>query len=179
MFAAAGPPHRKICELFDAVDADRDGYVEWADYQRLIDRYLSGYHLCRDDRRAMALQTAYALYWQELERHADGGRRVDKDAFAIAHCLVNLGRTFQALNGIIHAVLDITDTTHGYQIGAEKFARLLQVLGITAPAAVELFARLDTNGDGRIGCEEFARAAREFFVSGDPDAPGGLLFGVL
>ncbi|WP_143065992.1 EF-hand domain-containing protein [Streptomyces sp. CC53] len=36
---ATDPITMKLDQMFAATDTDSDGYVDWSDYQRLVDRY--------------------------------------------------------------------------------------------------------------------------------------------
>ncbi|MEV0495871.1 EF-hand domain-containing protein [Streptomyces atratus] len=42
---------------------------------------------------------------------------------------------------------------------------------------MDVFIKLDTDGDGAISRQEFIRAVREHYLSDNPDAPGSLFFG--
>ncbi|MEV0830359.1 EF-hand domain-containing protein [Nonomuraea rubra] len=173
MPTAGTDPLRK---LFTLLDADRDGHLRSADYQRLVDRILRHYQLDDDDHEAILLRAAYARYWRELL--GDDVERVNDETFFAAHCLVTPGPVFQALNGIVHAVLTIARTGYENTINKEEFNRLMSVLGVTGPAAAAAFSWLDSDADGKVGCAEFIRAAEGYFLAEDHTAPGAVLFGM-
>ena len=171
----------KIEKIFNALDVNRNGYVEWSDFQSLIDRYLSEYRLDRNDRRAMALHASYAMFWQELLRHADveGDQRLRKDEYiAATRSAIFDSSRFDAINGFTDAVFDVIDTNGDNEISKDEFHRFTgNVWGVSQPEAAEAFSALDTDGDGLISRPEFVRASREFFLSNDPSSPGSVLFG--
>ncbi|MEV7779975.1 EF-hand domain-containing protein [Kitasatospora sp. NPDC088351] len=173
----------KIEKIFNALDTDHNGYVEWSDFQQLVDRLLTEYRLDRGDRRATALHAGYAMFWQELARHADanGDQRISKDEYiAAARASILDNSRFDSVDGLSNVLFDVIDVNGDNEIDKSEFARFLgNVWGVPAPDTAQAFAALDTDGDGRISRSEFVRAAREFFMSNDPAAPGGRLFGAV
>ncbi|AKN75311.1 calcium-binding protein [Streptomyces sp. PBH53] len=162
------------------MDANKDGYLDWTDYQKLADRYIQGYGLSRDDRRARALQTFCQIYWLELLRHAGAdGDRLSKEQFVLANRLAVIDTSrLNVTEGGGHAIFDIIDADGDNEISRDEFARLTRdVWGDHSPGTMDLFNRLDTDGDGTISRHEFIRAVREHFLSNDPDAPGSIFFG--
>ncbi|MFE0704609.1 EF-hand domain-containing protein [Streptomyces sp. NPDC058872] len=170
----------KLERSFDALDADRNGYLDWADYQKMADRYIQAYGLSKDDRRARALHTFCQIYWLELLRHADvDGDRLTKDQFVTANRLAAIDTSrLNVTEGGGHAIFDVIDVNGDNEIGKDEFARFLRdVWKSDAPDAMDVFVKLDTDGDGVISRHEFIRAVREHYLSNDPDAPGSLFFG--
>ncbi|MFJ8747357.1 EF-hand domain-containing protein [Embleya sp. NPDC127516] len=178
--ATADPTTLKLDRMFDATDADGDGSVDWSDYQRLVDRYLSTYKIDKSDRRAQALTIGYQMQWAELLRHADGVDRLSREQYRHASRTASVDTSrFNMVEGVPHAVFDIMDTDGDNTIGKAEFKKYLDVWNITDPSAMDTFHALDTDGDGAISRQEFIRAVREFFYSPDLEAPGSLFFGRL
>ncbi|MFE7753401.1 EF-hand domain-containing protein [Streptomyces sp. NPDC057428] len=170
----------KLERTFEQMDANNDGYLDWSDYQKLGDRYIQGYNLSREDRRARALQTFCQIYWLELLRHAGvDGDRLTKDQFVIANRLAVIDSSrLNVTEGGGHAIFDIIDVDGDNEISKDEFARLMRdVWRDDSPETMELFARIDSDGDGTISRHEFIRVVREHFLSNDPDAPGSIFFG--
>ncbi|WP_328315738.1 EF-hand domain-containing protein [Streptomyces sp. NBC_00388] len=170
----------KYERAFDTMDANRDGFLDWTDYQRLADRYIEAYRLGKDDRRARALQSFSQIYWLELLRHSGvDGDRLTKGEFVTANRLAAIDTSrLNVTEGAGHAIFDVIDVNGDNEISKDEFARALRdVWRIDAPDAMDSFMRLDTDGDGAISRQEFIRAIREHFLSNDPDAPGSLFFG--
>ncbi|WP_432096553.1 EF-hand domain-containing protein [Streptomyces sp. bgisy100] len=178
--AAADVVGSKIEKIFNALDTDRDGHIDWSDFQRLIDGFTSEYQLNGNDRRTMALHASYAMFWQELVRHADadGDGRLSKDEYIAAsrNAILDTSR-FDAINGLTHAQFDLIDVDGDHQISQSEFNKMSTLWGISEPEMKESFQALDTDGDGHISRSELIRASREFFLSNDPSAPGSILFG--
>ncbi|GLU49995.1 EF-hand domain-containing protein [Nocardiopsis ansamitocini] len=179
--ASIDPAAVKYGRLFDAFDTDGDGYVEWADYQRLTDRYLSDQGIGKDDRRARALTACYQMLWMELLRHADGAERLTREQFIAALRAASFDTSrFNMIEGLPHAVFDILDSDCDNEIDRNEFAQLLKRLGAETPDAMERFTVMDTDGDGRISRQEFIRSAREFIYGHDlQHSPGSVAFGAV
>ncbi|MFI8306199.1 EF-hand domain-containing protein [Streptomyces sp. NPDC085927] len=170
----------KLERNFDVMDANHDGYVDWADYHKLADRYIQAYRLDKDDRRARAIHTFCQIYWLELLRHAGvEGDRLTKDQYVTANRLAVIDTSrLNVTEGGGHAIFDVIDVNGDNEISKDEFARFLRdVWRSDAPDAMDVFHRLDTDGDGVISRQEFIRAVREHFLSNDPEAPGSLFFG--
>lgn len=178
--AVTDPITIKLDRMFAATDTDCDGYVDWSDHERLVDRYRSSYKIEKSDRRAQSLLAAYQMKWMELLRHADGADRLSKEQyhFATRAASVDTSR-FNMVEGVPHAIFDIMDVDGDNTISKVEFKQYLNVWNITDPGAMDTFNELDTDGDGAISRQEFIRAVREFFYSQDLDAPGSLFFGHL
>ncbi|WP_406349418.1 EF-hand domain-containing protein [Streptomyces sp. NBC_00144] len=178
--ATTDPMTLKLDQLFAATDTDGDGYVDWNDYERLVDRYLSTYKIGKTDRRAQSLVVAYQMQWAELLRHADGVNRLSKEQFHLASRTASVDTSrFNMVEGVPHAIFDIMDTEGDNTISRAEFKKYLDVWNITDPSAMDTFNNLDSDGDGVISRQEFIRAVREFYYSSDLNVPGSLFFGRL
>ncbi|MDX2395192.1 EF-hand domain-containing protein [Streptomyces sp. DK15] len=178
--STADPVTIKLDQIFGATDTDNDGYVDWNDYQRLVDRYLNAYKIDKNDRRAHALLAVYQMQWMELLRHVDGVNRLSKEQYHQASRAASVDTSrFNMVEGVPHAIFDIMDVDGDNSISKGEFEQYLDVWNITDPSAMDTFAQLDTDGDGAISRQEFIRAVREFFYSLDLEAPGSLFFGRL
>ncbi|MFF0448087.1 EF-hand domain-containing protein [Streptomyces sp. NPDC004609] len=178
--ATTDPISIKLDQLFAAIDTNNDGYVDWSDFQHLVDRYLSTYKIDKSDRRAQALLISYQMQWAELLRHADGANRLSKEQYHFASRAASVDTSrFNMVEGVPHAVFDIMDTDGDNTISKAESKKYLEVWNVTDPGAMDTFAMLDTDGDGSISRQEFIRAVREFFYSPDLEAPGSLFFGHL
>ncbi len=168
----------KLGGLFTAIDNNSDGFVDWSDYDRLVNGYLDGFKVDRNSRKAHALHAVHQMFWCELVRHGDGKNRMAKDQFvkALQSLAVDTSR-FNMIEGVPHAIFDVMDTDDDNEISKDEFKKHLEVWNITDPAAMDDFDRVDTDGDGYLSRQEYLRSWREFFYSPDPDTPGSLFFG--
>ncbi|MFE6224563.1 MULTISPECIES: EF-hand domain-containing protein [unclassified Streptomyces] len=172
----------KYGRVFDLLDADGSGYLEWPDFQALADRHLTAYGIDRNDRRARVLLAHYQMLWLELLRHSDvQGDRLNREEYVLALrlLLVDTSRV-NVVEGGGHAMFDLIDTDGDNEIGKDEFLTFLRnVWQVTDPAALDTFDAIDADGDGLISRPEFLRTLREYYYSANPEAPGSALFGVL
>ncbi len=59
----------------------------------------------------------------------------------------------------------------------EEYKTIFQIWRLPEDLAVEIFPKLDLNGDGGITKDELVELVQQFHGSDDPDAPGNLFFG--
>ncbi len=177
----AAPITERFGRLFDALDSDDDGFVTWTDYQRLVERYVHGYGLAPQERRAQAVRVSYQMLWQELLRHSGvEEERLGREAFVGAmHAAAEDRSRFNAAEGVAEAVFDLLDTDGDDRISREEFLRYTGALGAGAADAEERFAGVDTDEDGFISRQEFVLSAREYLFGDDTRSPGGFVFGVV
>ncbi|WP_017584523.1 EF-hand domain-containing protein [Nocardiopsis valliformis] len=166
-------------DLFDALDTDGDKTVTWADYQRLVDRYLSGYGLAASEPRAQAVREAYESLWQKLAQ-ASQDEPLDRDRFVAAMHSASEDRSrSNAAEAVAEAVFDLLDEARDGRISQEEFLVYTNALGAREEDARKRFSHVDTDGDGYISREEFVLSARQFLFGDDLDSPGGFVFGVV
>jgi Ca2+-binding EF-hand superfamily protein len=167
----------KVKNLFNAMDTNNDGYVEWADYQRAVDRYLTTFRTDRDTRKGLALQVGYQMLWLELLRHANREQRLARDEYVAANRAASLDTSrFNMVEGIPHALFDIIDSDDDNKISEEEFSQLMKLWGVTASDETETFTMLDRDKDGYISRQEFLRAGWKLAYSADLATPGSLYF---
>lgn len=167
----------KLKNLFNGMDANNDGYVEWADYQRVIDWYLTVFRTDKDTRKGLALQVGYQMLWLELLRHANGDQRLSRDEYVAANRATSVDTSrFNMVEGIPHALFDIIDSNDDDKISKEEFAELMKLWRITASDAMETFTMLDRDRDGHISRQEFLRATWKLAYAADLATPGSLHF---
>ncbi|MFI9605298.1 EF-hand domain-containing protein [Streptomyces sp. NPDC004069] len=170
----------KLERAFDVRDADKDGYVDWSDYQQLLDRYFSTLDLGRNDPRAGGIHAFYQMYWQELLRHAQPSRqRLSKDEFVEANRRASIDTSrLNIIAGCGHAIFDCMDLDDDNEVSKEEFENFLKTVWDTSqPDATEIFHKIDLDDDNSISRQEFIRAAHEYFYSNDRNSPGSLFFG--
>ncbi|MFD4433440.1 EF-hand domain-containing protein [Nocardia sp. NPDC058497] len=170
----------KLEREFDTMDTDNDGYLDWSDYQQLIDRYTSVFQAGKDDPRSGQVQAYFQMYWMELIRHAQPStERLTKEQFVQANRLAIIDTSrLNMVEAGAHVTFDCMDADGDNEISKNEYETFLRkVMKVSQPDAIEAFHKLDLDGDGAISRQEFIRATREYFYSNDPDAAGSLFFG--
>jgi Ca2+-binding EF-hand superfamily protein len=169
----------RFADLFDALDTDGDKSVTWADYQRLVDRYLSGYGLEASAPKAQAIQTAYESLWHKLVQATEQDS-LNRDRFVAAMHEASEDRSrSNAAEAVAEAVFDLLDADGDGRISLDEFLVYANALGAREEDARKRFSHVDTDGDGYISREEFVLSARQFLFGDDLDSPGGFVFGVV
>ncbi|GHC76377.1 calcium-binding protein [Nocardiopsis terrae] len=171
----------RFSDLFDVLDTDGDKSVTWDDYQRLVDRYVSGYGLEAQAPRALAIREAYEVMWRKLAGHEEAGDgRLDREAFVAAMQAASEDRSrSNAAEAVAEAVFDLLDADEDGRISEEEFLVYAKALGAEESGARKRFAHVDTDGDAFVSREEFVLSARLYLFGDDIDSPGGFVFGVV
>ena len=160
----ADPVDTKIEAEFDKLDLNQNGYLDWSDYQILIDRYKQTARVGDDDRRIRALQAFYQLHWLELLRHADvAEERLSKEQFVTATRGVTSDTSrINVTEAGGHVIFDLIDLNGDGEISADELSRYLEgVWKIKGSESVYSLEELDRDGNQTISREEFVSGIQE------------------
>ncbi|WP_282791585.1 EF-hand domain-containing protein [Streptomyces sp. CC224B] len=174
---------RKYDLIFDRLDIDGNGVLEFADCLRMGQAVIRAGHVREDSSEADALFTAYREAWQRLVEaaDADGDGVITREEFKAAMS-ETLGRREQVVAGC-RAVLDAEfraiDADDDGLVPSADFQRYLEALGSTPAEARATCESLDANGDGRVSREEFHDGWTQYLLSDDLTAVGSQFLGHL
>ena len=174
---------RKIRHLFDVYDARGNGYLDRDDYEALAHAAAAARGHAPGSDAHEAITHAFYTRFRRLEAIADFSRdgrvSVDEwvDFFEIV--LEDAAAFEQVVGATVGFVFELFDLNDDAMLDARELARLRRAFGIPADDGDALFARLDTNGDGRLSAREAREAIATFFRSDDPDTPANEFFGPL
>jgi len=166
---------RKMTLAFDALDSDRDGILNRADFEAIADRYAQLRGWSPGDAEYKRHHGFMVGWWEELRCIADAngdGRVTPAEASTF---LEGADPTEIAAAGEI--IFDVLDADYDGQISLPEYGNFLRAMGLDDTAAEESFSRLDSNGDGTISRTEFGTLYADFYLGDDPDAPGNWLYG--
>ena len=173
---------RKLTNLFNAFDVNKDGLAERADHLAIVDRACSIRGFAPGTPSHGELHAKLLPIWEMLERHADtdGDRAVDLKSWLKYFDAVIDGPP-EGMTGAIAAgvgnVLDMVDLDGDGRLNLSEYRALLRVYGINEEHAAQTFPRLDLDKDGFISRDEMLELFRQWFTSSDPAAPGNQLWG--
>ncbi len=179
--ATLDPITRRLRQLFAVLDSDSDGFVTWSDYQRIVDKYVTGYALAKSDARITSLQKAYWAQWLGLLTQATPGQdRLSEGEFVASHRAAGYDlEGSRVLEDIAQAIFNILDVDGDKRINRDEFARYLTFCEISSADAASIFRRLDLDGDAFISQREVARSLRAFYLYNDDlNTPGGIFLGI-
>jgi Ca2+-binding EF-hand superfamily protein len=166
---------RKISGVFGAMDTDGDGFLTETDFRALTARWLD---LRGTDASTPAGQQLAAVmmgWWGTLDKAAGGGGRVSLDQ--VLQVVDELPATPGAVTGTAEAMFEAVDENGDGAISAVEYERLIAAWNGVGTPSGDVFALLDSDGDGRLSRDEFTRHWFEFWAGDDPAAPGSRVFG--
>ncbi|MEV6121096.1 EF-hand domain-containing protein [Streptomyces sp. NPDC052077] len=173
---------RKFGAVFDWFDQDGDRFLTKDDFQALAALFERAAPADRGA-AAGAIREGFDEWWRLLLAHGDrdGEERIDPQEFAaLMFSDITADGNFDAtVVKIADGFLDALDTNGDGVLDIEEYVRLFDIVGVPPTASGEAFRRLDRDGNGVISRDEFRLAIREFYLSGDEDAPGNWLLGPL
>ncbi len=167
----------KITGVFDAMDADRDGYLTEHDFAALTDRW-TAIRGAAPGTPAHDLLTSIMMGWWGALRAASDTDRDDRITLDEVLVLVDrLGGMTDAVAGTARAMFEAIDANGDGRISAAEYHQLIEAWNGRPTDTDEIFPLLDHNGDGHLSVAEFTELWTEFWAGDDPAAPGTWVFG--
>lgn len=167
----------KIAGVFDAMDVDKDGYLEEADFQALTARW-TAVRGWTPGSEGHTLLTAIMMGWWATLLAASDLDRDDKVTLDEVLLVVDqLGAMPDAVTGTADAMFQAIDEDADGEISAAEYRRLIETWNGGETDTDAIFPLLDLDGDGRISREEFTELWTEFWTGDDRNAPGSWVFG--
>jgi len=150
----------KIETEFDNLDLNRDGKLDWSDYETLLGRYEQATGIGPEDRRLQALRGFYQLHYAELLRHAGvTSGELTKSQFVSAMRSLTADTTrINAAEAGGHLIFDLIDINGDGTISQDELSHYMTtVWKIDKSEGVYNLSVLDTDGDAQISRQEFVR----------------------
>ena len=163
--------------VFGILDVTRDSYLDQSDFDALM----AG---IADDGEVQTggedFRAAADRYWNALlEVDADGDSRINAAEFAEqSRKAFREGDRFDDLMAPLAALwFSFYDSDRDGGIEPAEWEAAMGFLGRSSEDAQGAFARLDTDGDGRVSKEEFVELVRMWWATDDESSPGNWIFG--
>ncbi|SDG47296.1 Ca2+-binding protein, EF-hand superfamily [Lentzea fradiae] len=158
---------QKVSPVFEAMDANHDGYLAEDDFRALTTRWVE---VRGGDEEKLA---QVMMGWWEALRTAAGRDRVSLDD--VMGVVDVLPSSPEAVFGTADAMFTAADADNDDYVSQDEYRMMIRAwLGHDGPVD---FARLDLDGDGRLSRHEFAQLWMEFWAGDDETAPGSYAFG--
>jgi Ca2+-binding EF-hand superfamily protein len=172
---------KRLPKMFAVNDTNGDGVVTQEDYEaaaRSLGRFRNLEPGTSDYEDVHATMMAH---WNDLRERvdADGDNRVTLEEW-LAYwdkVLMTEGEYERVGKPVSVTVFNTLDRDGDSQISPAEYTHWLSQWGVDEKVALDCFARLDFNGDGRITVDEWAEVVRDFFQSSDPSSLGNWLLG--
>ncbi|GLZ77944.1 calcium-binding protein [Actinorhabdospora filicis] len=165
---------RKIGVVFTGMDADGDGFLEESDFRALAARW-SAVRVAGDPERLAAIMLGW---WATLLAASDVNRDGKVTVDEVLTVVDRLPGMREAVTATADAMFEAVDENADDLVSPGEYGRMIEAWSGKAPGP-EVFARLDTDGDGSLSRAEFADLWFEFWAGDDADAPGTQIFGPL
>ncbi|MFI5532088.1 EF-hand domain-containing protein [Kitasatospora sp. NPDC051853] len=168
---------RKLRNVFNAFDADGDGYLRRTDFESLVVRWSRLPAVQRSPELRARVEAFLLGWWDHLASVADTDHddRVDMDE------MLALVDQLPAIRGTVTAtadtVFDAVDENGDGRISREEHRRLVDLWHGRPVETEDVFPLLDLDGDGYLSRPEFATLWAQFWISPDPSAPGNAMCG--
>jgi juvenile hormone diol kinase len=172
---------RKLAHTFKLWDANRDGVVEQADYQLLIDRVAAVRGWAPGSAGYQGLQQMYLGSWEAIRAYADTNRDNQVSLAEWMACFADWLKDPAAFRQMItpmsDAVFGLLDQDGDGTITRDEWDLHARLYNAVPDSTGAIFSRLDADGDGRIPKDEFIAVSLDFFLTDDPQAPANWMFG--
>jgi Ca2+-binding EF-hand superfamily protein len=172
--------NRKFAYLFDIFDFNDDKVLNEKDFKSLFQS------LEADSQNPQAAYKASRRWWRVLSKFADknaDGKITATEwvlwSFAVVTEIRETGvgsKSFQRLDNCLFESIETSDEASNHAISLAEYTKWMAAFQIKGDAA-EIFAKLDTNGDGKILRSEFSELFKDFFLAEDENAAGNYLWG--
>lgn len=185
----------KLRYLFQITDCNRDGRIEWQDFQRYLDKGAVFRSLPPHSVLYQQVLGDLQLQWRSLQSHSriEGGLvpGCECNSIFLEGWLAFWGQLMKAIaqetaegrrdtlrviseRAQVHFQLFDRDQDGLYSV--QEYAAWTVAIGVEMDAFSN-FRRLDVNRNGYLTVDEITNYLREFYFSNDPDAIGNYLYG--
>jgi Ca2+-binding EF-hand superfamily protein len=161
----------KITGVFEAMDADGDGYLTESDFRALTARWVA----LRGEGDHTRLAEIMMGWWGTLRDAAGTSQVAIEDVLTVVD---RLGEMPEAVAGTAYAMFEAVDENGDGHISKGEYRQLVEAWNGRETNTDEVFALLDLNHDGHLSRQEFTVHWTEFWAGDDPSAPGSWVFGL-
>lgn len=173
---------RKFTSAFNCLDRNRNGVLDWDDFNRSAEFIREAQGWEASDARFKALVGAQKNYWDKMLElcDADGDNEITYPEFVWFHEKIAAeieanGKVPPWALSLCHDYHRALDTDGSGSISVDEYALYLRSIGSDADAN-EAFKHLDIDGSGALSIDELEELYSQFVMSEDPDSRGNWLW---
>ncbi|MFB6721054.1 EF-hand domain-containing protein [Kribbella sp. NPDC056345] len=165
---------RKVAGVFEAMDADGNGYLDESDFEALTERWVGLRSTTADHER---LRTIMMGWWSAISTlsGAENSDRVSLDE--LMNVVDQLPGMADAVHATADAMFDAIDENGDDRIALTEHKQVVYAWKGSGDDIEEVFPQLDINGDGHLSRAEFRDLWTGFWSGDDPDSPSQWVFG--
>jgi hypothetical protein len=169
---------QKLTHLFDVMDSDDDGFVEWEDYERIAKKISSQRNYQPGSAEYEGLMGQYRYGWQQAAPFADErGMNLEK-WLAYSDAMLTMPGIYDMLvRRTAGMIFDTFDQDGDQKVSVKEWREFFRCYSIDPAEADRCWEKYDLNGDGYVSRSEIVDLFGQFYLSSDPSAPGSYLFG--
>lgn len=174
---------KKVKRLFEAYDANCNGYLDMNDLIVLTERVCKEFQWRSGSQQENSFKSAFFKIWSKLFREADvnNDHKVTYKEFCkYYHKIISSEEEFYVnLKPYMDELFVVMDTDNDYLLSKQDFINFFNSFATETENAEEVFEAIDNNGDGKISHLEFYNTFYEFHMSDDSSLPSKNLFGMI
>ncbi|MEY2440612.1 MAG: hypothetical protein QOJ46_38 [bacterium] len=168
---------RKVAGVFEAMDADGNGFLEEDDFEALTERWVSIRDWQPGTPDYERMRAIMMGWWEALRVMSDANEDGKVSLDELMNVVDQLPAMDAEVMGTADAMFEAIDENGDGRISVEEHKQVVKAWKGSDDGVEEVFPRLDLNGDGYLSHEEFRGLWSDFWRGDDPSQPGQWVFG--
>lgn len=172
---------KKLPNLFAVQDTDKDGDLEWSDFEEFTRNLMTMRGRSSDSPEYQEMLARCRRYWDGLQGMAgpSGDQRISLQKWlGYQEQILGTPGMYESFSKPIgQMVWQIMDGDGDGSASPDDYKAIYTWRGLDPQLAAENFKRLDLNGDGLLTLDEIKVLIEQFYRSDDPQQPGNWFFG--
>jgi Ca2+-binding EF-hand superfamily protein len=175
---------KKLTRIFTFYDADRDGFISRADFERLAHNLCRSYGYPEGSAQYNGLLAHQLAAWEGMRRMSDrdNDNRISLEEHLAGYDQMLTAGGPAAIQRIAEAAVALADRDGDGKVSEAEAIKSQMAWaggGVTEEQARASFKMTDSDGDGFATAEDMRRMVEQYYMSEDPQAPGNWLLGPL